>query len=181
MVSGRGEGQVLRQRLNKPSVERHRVYAGSQFIGYKPVMSTLSEESRRIVASLAHRVGPSADTARIAEVIVSILQGMDAALTPIIGQQGVVALTRRSIHLSASIHPHLTSTFERAQAAPDLLGLKSVLVEQSEADALLFGEGLLITFYTLLTTLIGPSLTARLLRDVWEPSLSDTPSQENSP
>jgi hypothetical protein len=40
---------------------------------------------------------------------------------------------------------------------------------------------LLTTFYELLTTLIGPSLTARLLRDVWGSSLSDTPSQEISP
>ncbi|MFL1528832.1 hypothetical protein [Pseudomonas sp. O230] len=67
------------------------------------------------------------------------------------------------------------------QAFPDLSALKSVLIEQSEADALFFGEVLLTTFYELLTTLIGPSLTARLLRGVWEPSLSDTPSQENSP
>ena len=45
-------------------------------------MSTLSEESRQIVASLAHRVGPTADPASIAEAIVSMLQDIDAALTP---------------------------------------------------------------------------------------------------
>lgn len=50
-------------------------------------MSTL-EESRHIVASLALRIGPTADTARIAETIVSVLQDIDAALTPIIGHQG---------------------------------------------------------------------------------------------
>ncbi|MDI3354306.1 hypothetical protein MO767_07940 [Pseudomonas sp. UYIF39] len=107
---------------------------------------------------------------------------MDAALTPIIGQQGVVALYRRSLHLCASRHPRLAGTYDSVQAASlDLTALKSVLVEQSEADALFFGDVLLTTFYELLTTLIGPSLTARLLRGVWEPSLSDTPSQENSP
>jgi len=114
-------------------------------------MSTLSEESRQIVASLACRVGPNADVARIAEATVSILQAMDAGVS------------------------------DSAQAAPDLIALKSVLVEQSAVDALHFGEVLLTTFYELLTTLIGPALTARLLRGVWEPSLSDTPSQENSP
>jgi hypothetical protein len=144
-------------------------------------MSTLSEESRQIVASLAHRVGPNADTARIAQAIVSTLQEMNAALTPIIGQQGVVALYRRSLHLCASTHPRLAGTYDSVQAALDLIALKSVLVEQSEVDALFFGEVLLTTFYELLTTLIGPSLTARLLRGMWEPSLSDTPSQENSP
>ncbi|KPN90576.1 hypothetical protein AL066_09620 [Pseudomonas nunensis] len=106
---------------------------------------------------------------------------MDAALTPIIGQQGVVALYRRSLHLCTSTHSHLAGTFGSVQAALDLIALKSVLAGQSEVDALFFGEELLTTFYELLTTLIGPSLTARLLRGVWEPSLSDTPSQENSP
>lgn len=144
-------------------------------------MSALSEESRQIVASLAHRVGPDADTARIAEAIVATLQDMNAALTPIIGQQGVVALYRRSLHLCAATHPRLAGTFSSVQAALDLIALKSVLVEQNEVDALFFGEVLLTTFYELLTTLIGPSLTARLLRGVWEPSLSDTPSQETSP
>lgn len=63
----------------------------------------------------------------------------------------------------------------------DLIELKTVLVEQDETDAQFFGEMLLTTLYELLTTLIGPSLTARLLRGVWQPSLSETTSQENSP
>ncbi|ROM94687.1 hypothetical protein BK658_18955 [Pseudomonas brassicacearum] len=106
---------------------------------------------------------------------------MDAALTPIIGQQGGAALYRRSLHVCASAHPRLAVIWDRLPAGMDLTALTFVLVEQSEADALFFGEVLLTTFYELLTTLIGPSLTARLLRGVWEPSLSDTPSQENSP
>ncbi|SED24629.1 hypothetical protein [Pseudomonas costantinii] len=144
-------------------------------------MSTLSEESRRIVASLAHRVGPHSDTASIAEAIAAILQAMDAALTPIIGQHGFIALYRRSLHLCASAHPCLAGTYESLPAAMDLIALKSVLVEQTDIDALFLGGVLLTTLYELLTTLIGPSLTARLLSGVWEPSLSDTPSQENSP
>ncbi|KAA0944844.1 hypothetical protein FQ186_23530 [Pseudomonas sp. ANT_H14] len=106
---------------------------------------------------------------------------MDAALAPIIGQPGVVALYRRSFHLCASTHPRLARTYDSAQAVLDLIALKSVLVKQSEVDALFFGEVLLTTFYELLTSLIGPSLTARLLRGVWELSLSDTPSQEKTP
>ncbi|WDU63831.1 hypothetical protein LRS56_04680 [Pseudomonas poae] len=144
-------------------------------------MSTLSEESRQIVASLAHRVGPTADIAGIAEAIIAILQDMDAALTPIIGQQGVAALLRRSLHLSVSTDTRLTGLYDPVQVATDRASLKAVLLAQNAVDARLFGEVLLTTFYTLLTTLIGPSLSARLLRDVWEPSLSDTPSQENSP
>jgi hypothetical protein len=144
-------------------------------------MSRESEEGRQIVASLARRVGDIADPARTAHAIISTLRDMDAALTPINGQQGVDAHDRRSVHLCAATHPRLAGTYESVQAAFDLTALKSVIVEQSQADALFFGETLLTTFYELLITLIGPSLTARLLRGVWEPSLSDTPSQENSP
>lgn len=157
------------------------MYYQALSIRYQLAMSTLSEESRQILASLTHRVGPNADIATTAQAITSILQNMDTALTPIIGQQGVAALYRRSLHLCAANHPRLAGTYDSVQASLDLTALKSVLVEQSEADALFYGEVLLTTFYELLTTLIGPSLTARLLRGVWEPSLSDTPSQENSP
>ncbi|WP_207850021.1 MULTISPECIES: hypothetical protein [unclassified Pseudomonas] len=144
-------------------------------------MSALNEESRQIIAALAHRIGPNADSARIAQAIVSTLQAVEAALTPIIGLQGVAALYRRSLKLCASRHPRVAHISDRVQASLDLHALDSQLVTESEADALYFGEVMLITFYELLTTLIGPSLTARLLRDVWKPSLSDTSAQENSP
>ncbi|UWF50115.1 hypothetical protein NYP20_03875 [Pseudomonas sp. N3-W] len=159
----------------------HWVYHQGLSFRYQLAMPTLSEESRQIVASLAHRVGPNADIAKISQVIAAILQDMDAALAPIIGQQGVAALYRRSLHLCAATHPRLAGTYDSVQANLGHAALKSILIEQNETDALFFGEVLLTTFYDLLTTLIGPSLTARLLCGVWEPSLSDTPSQENSP
>lgn len=148
---------------------------------YQPTMSTLSEESRQIVASLARSVGPEADIASIAQAIVSTLQGMSGALTPIIGEQGVAALYRRSLHLCTSAHPRLAGLYDGLQGELNLTALKSVLIEQSPAEALFFGEVMLTTFYELLTTLIGPSLTARLLSGVWEPFLSDPPSQEHAP
>ncbi|MEB0147677.1 hypothetical protein [Pseudomonas sp. CCC2.2] len=144
-------------------------------------MSTESEESRQIVASLAHRVGNKTDPAHIVEAIVATLQDMDAALTPIIGQQGVVALYRRSLYLCASTHPRLAGTHQHVRTDIDLTALKSMLVKQNSTEACLFGEELLKTFYELLTTLVGPSLTEHLLRSVWENSLSGAPAQDTSP
>jgi hypothetical protein len=163
------------------SAIRDRVYYQVLPIRNQLAMSALNEESRQIIAALAHRIGPNADSARIAQAIVSTLQAVEAALTPIIGPQGVAALYRRSLKLCASRHPRVAHISDRVQASLDLHALDSQLVTESEADALYFGEVMLTTFYELLTTLIGPSLTARLLRDVWEPSLSDTSAQENSP
>lgn len=166
---------------NRPSVTGQRVYYQYLSIRYQSAMSALSEESRQIVASLAHRVGPEADSAKIAQAIVSTVQDIDAAITPIIGHQGFVALYRRSLHLCASTHPGLVALCNSVRDDMDVTALESVFIEQNEAEVLFFGEVLLTTFYQLLITLIGPSLTARLLSGVWEHSLSDTPSQENSP
>lgn len=143
-------------------------------------MTTESEEGRQIVASLAHRVGNTADIALIANGIVTTLQDINTTLIPIVGPKGVAALYRRSLYLCTSLHPRLAGTYESPVNAMDLMELKSLLVQQSPADALFFGEELLKAFYELLATLIGPSLTARLLRAVWENSLSDTSAQDIS-
>lgn len=140
-----------------------------------------SEESHELVVSLTRRVGPNPDAAAVAQAIISILQDIDSSLTPILGPQGVAALYRRSLHLCLSNHPHLASVYAELQASLDLTALQAVLVEQSAAEAMFFGEVLLITFHELLTTLIGSSLTSRLLRGVWEPSPSEPPAQEESP
>lgn len=143
-------------------------------------MSMESEEGRQIVASLAHRVGNTADIAHVADAIVTTLQDINATLIPIIGPKGVAALYRRSLYLCTSTHPRLAGTYESLVVAMDLIELKSLLVQQNQADAIFFGEELLKAFYELLATLIGPLLTARLLRAVWENYLSVTPAQDTS-
>ena len=139
-----------------------------------------NQESRRIAVPLAHRIGSDADAAQVADAIVATWQEIDAALTPIIGQRGVAALYRRSTYLAASAHPWLSAR-KGVQTVMDLAALKSVLARQSSADAAAGGGTLLQTFYELLATLVGPSLTERLLRSVWAPSSSGPPAQDTSP
>lgn len=143
-------------------------------------MPPVSEESSQIVASLAQRMDGNPGPSRAADAIIATLQDIDSALTPIIGQHGVAALYRRSLLLCAASHPRLAGSFDNLPAR-DMTALKTLLLEQSEADSVFFGETLLKTLYELLTTLIGPSLTARLLRAVWENSLSGNPAQDTSP
>jgi hypothetical protein len=126
-----------------------------------------SQESGRIAATLAHRVAKGADAAQIADAIVSTWQAIDAALSPIIGRGGVAALYNRSLHLTGSRYPWLAGSYNDVQTALDLAALKSVLVQQSSTSAAAVGGALLQTFYEMLTSLIGPSLTERLLRSVW--------------
>jgi len=139
-----------------------------------------SHESRRIAAPLAHRVGEDANAAQIADAIVAMWQEIEAALTPIIGQRGVVALYRRSLHLTGSTHPWMAGTHEGVQTDMDLAALKSMFRQQNSANAARGGSALFQTFYELLASLIGPSLTERLLRSVWATSLGGPPAQDNT-
>jgi hypothetical protein len=58
--------------------------------------------------------------------------------------------------------------------------LVAALAQQSAADAALAGARLLRNFHDLLVTLIGPSLTERLLRSVWVNFMSGPSAQDNT-
>lgn len=126
-------------------------------------------------------MGKDADAAQLADAIVSIWQEIDDALGPIIGQRGVAALHRRSLHLTSPAYPWLAGTHESIQTAIDLAALKIVFAQQSGADAAAGAGALLQTFYELLATLVGPSLTVRLLGSVWTNFSSGTPAQDTTP
>ena len=139
------------------------------------------QEGPRVVGPLAQRAAEPADAARIADALVSTCQRIDAALTPIIGQRGVAALYRRSLHLVAATYPWLAAAHPGVEAPIDLATLKSALAKQSGASAAAGGRALVRTFHDLLATLIGPSLTERLLLSVWDDFLSGPAAQEISP
>jgi hypothetical protein len=141
-----------------------------------------SPEARRIAAALVHRVGEDADPARMAEEIVATWDAIDAALSPIIGHRGVAALYARSLLLTTTAYPWLSNTRADSLASVDLESLKAVLSQQdSVTAAAAAGGALLHTFRTLLATLVGPSLSERLLRTVWDTSLSGPTAQDTSP
>jgi hypothetical protein len=144
-----------------------------------PVENPDSPESRRIALALARQVDAGADPAQIADTIISIWHEIDGALHPIVGQRGVASLYRRSLHLTSPAYPWLAGLQDDIQAAMDLAALRSVLVQQSSANAAASGGDLLQTFHELLASLVGDSLTERLLRSIWAMSTSlpaqDTP------
>jgi hypothetical protein len=127
-----------------------------------------------------HRVEQGADAAQIAAAIVSTLQAIDAALSSIIGQGGVAALYRRSLHLSAPTYPWLASPSTSVPAVMDLPALQSVLIQQGSAAAAAGGGFLLHTFYELLASLIGSALTERLLCSVWANAFGNPLPQDPS-
>jgi hypothetical protein len=99
-----------------------------------------------------------------------IWQGLDAALSPVVGRRGVDALGQRSLHLVSQRHPWLAAVQSRGTAVFDQKLLWPLLAQRSSEEAAAAGNGFLTTFHGLLSGLIGPSLTERLLRDVWDPA-----------
>jgi len=140
-----------------------------------------SPENRGITAALAHRVGKGANGGQIADVVVSAWKDIKITVGPIIGQRGVAALYQRSLYLTGPAFPWLAAICDSARTDLDLAGLKTVLAQQESANAAAGGAALLQTYYELLTSLVGPSLTERLFRSVWTNSLGDPPAQDASP
>jgi hypothetical protein len=133
-------------------------------------------------APLAHRVAEDADAAQIARAVVATWQAIDAALAPIIGTQGVAALYKRSLSLTAALHPWLADMPAGVQATMNLEALEAVFAQQGSGDAVVGGNALLQTFHQLLGSLVGPSLTERLLRSVWAADSSHgAPAQDTTP
>lgn len=144
-------------------------------------MSSEDREGRRIAAALAQRAGEGADAARIAEAVCATWQAIDAALAPILGSRGVAALYKRSLYLTGAAHPWLAGLHDSVQDTIELSALRPVLAQQTVADAAAGGNALLQALNQLLASLIGPSLTERLLCSVWADSSSGAPAQDTSP
>ncbi len=139
-----------------------------------------SKESHKIVAALARRAKEGANSAHIADAVASTWLEIERALTPILGQQGVAALYKRSLHLTGSTYSWLVRARENVHPGIDLDALKIALSQQSGADAAAGGGAFLQTFYELLASLIGSSLTERLLRSVWAHCLTGPSAQDTS-
>ena len=113
--------------------------------------------------------------------MVSIWRSIDTVLSPIVGQRGVAMLYKRSLYLVSSAHPWLAELHEGSQPTMDLAALASVFAQQNSQQACAAGGAFLQTFHELLSSLIGPSLSERLLRPVWPSFSSGPPAQDTSP
>lgn len=112
------------------------------------------------------------EAARVADATDTTLRAIDAALSPIISERGMAALYRRSLFLIRHERPWLDPAFAANAAPGDYEALRSALAGQTDADALQGAGALLSTFHGLLVSLIGQSLTDRLLGSILDQTLS---------
>ena len=139
-----------------------------------------SPGAHRRPAPVDGRVKDDADAEQLADAIVAVWLDIDQALHPIIGRRGVAALYHRSLKLTAATHPWLAVGHAGAQAAVEPSALRAALVQRAPAEAAAAGGALFETFHGLLASLVGESLTQRLLHAVWDPSAGASPAQDNA-
>lgn len=128
----------------------------------------------------AHQSAAGADVSRIAEMAAAIWKDVGIALSPIIGQIAVDALFKRSIHLARGAYPCLAIVFEDKAQPEGLTALQVALAQQTRATAVAANVALLQNFQDLLISLIGLSLTERLLRPVWDKPSSGQAEQDTT-
>ena len=121
------------------------------------------------------------DAGEVADAVLAVWHEIDQALHPIIGQRGVAALYDRSLALASTRHPWLASGHPVAPDAIDPSALYAALVNQPPAEAAAGGSALLQVFRDLLSSLIGTSLTDRLLREVWPRPTDPATAEDSSP
>jgi len=110
----------------------------------------------------------------------ALCQEINAALSPIVGARGVAALHSRSHHRCAAQQVWMAGLRDVPTVKADCEALVALLAQREPDEALIGGEAYLQTFHDLLGSLIGPSLTERLLRAVWPSTSSGTPAQDMS-
>lgn len=141
-------------------------------------MPVESQTGRPLPAPLGSRVTQDADPSRMADAVLTVWAQIDDALHPIIGRRGVAALYNRSLKVTAASYAWLGGTDGDALADRDPATLRAALVGQTSTEAAAGALALFQAFRDLLASLVGASLTDRLLQPVWAPPSGDPPVQD---
>ena len=131
-------------------------------------MSITDSYREKIRIALVQRAGDATDASTVAEATISTWHRMAAQLIPVIGAGGVDVLFNRSLHLTSTLFPWLTIPADHRDNNALLANLKERLAGREPDTAIEASTTLLMTFVELLMSLIGESLTERLLISAWE-------------
>jgi hypothetical protein len=128
--------------------------------------------------TLELRSGRFPDAKSTAEATAATWRLVTAQLAPVIGTRGLDVLFRRALHQTSDAFPWLAAAADRGGSTGPLPSLMACLASQHKSSATEASYTLLLTFTELLATLIGESLTKRLLAPVWV-SPSESSGQES--
>jgi hypothetical protein len=117
--------------------------------------------------TLAQRQGRDPGSGAIAEAALGLTREVAGCLAPLIGSRGVDALVSRSLQLTVPVFPWLGLTGEPGDGMGSLANVKARLEVRDPMAVTEASVALLVTFTDLLVTMIGASLTDRLLGPIW--------------
>jgi hypothetical protein len=139
-------------------------------------LSTAGPAARReaIRHKLADCAGDKSDARALAAATASIWPQLSARLVPVIGARGVDILFNRAVHLTSTSFPFMAIAGDRTRGTTHLDGLRARIGQQDASVAAAASCELLFTFTVLLASLIGDSLTDRLLGPAWALPLSES-------
>jgi hypothetical protein len=131
-------------------------------------LATKEGELRReaIRRTLLQCAGDAPDANAVAEAAISTWHKVAARIVPVIGVGGSDVLFNRSLHLTCMAFPWLTIVGDHRDSIALLANLKERLAGSETDAATEASYNLLVTFTELLTSLIGESLSERLLGTV---------------
>jgi hypothetical protein len=133
-----------------------------------------------IRTTMEQRAGSHPEANAISGAAATTWRLVEAQLVPVIGARGLDILFRRALHQTTTAFPWLAASVDRGGSTGPLPSLMACLATQPTAAAAEAACALLLTFAELLATLIGESLTERLLAPVWGrallPSVQETAS-----
>jgi len=145
-------------------------FGSCRFIAVVPVSAANADPRQQAIGTLlARHAGKAPDAKAVAAAAAGIWSRVSAQLAPVIGARGVDVLIRRSVHLTSTAFPWLQLAEDHENDVPVLESLTTQLASQDASTAADVSRALLMTFTELLATLIGETLTERLLGPVWAP------------
>jgi|EndMetStandDraft_4_1072995.scaffolds.fasta_scaffold05651_2 hypothetical protein len=120
-----------------------------------------------VTTALTRRIGKCTDARAVALAFASTWQQIADALEKVVGRRGVGVLLDRALYLTTKQHGWLQPSSDPGKEADPLPNLIAALETQSASESIEASRLLLENFTELLDTLIGESLTDRLLGAIW--------------
>jgi hypothetical protein len=142
-----------------------------------PVQQMRREAIKRVVSQ---SIGNAKSVPGVARSSLAIWQQVANRLEPTIGAGGVQVLFGRALHLASRKFPWLSVGKQHVDIGDlntALIDLSGAFINREPAEAVDGACELLAAFAELLESLIGETLTERLLGDIWVPP---QPTVENA-
>lgn len=109
----------------------------------------------------------------VADKVEKLFHDAHTALSPIIGNRGMESLRSANIQAMAELYPWLRCTTNDSASLAMSQSIRSLIAAQQLPIAEAAGIAIVQNFYLKLSDLIGVTLTEKLLRSVWEVSLTN--------